>query len=289
MLLLSKGILNHKISKNIKKGYLSFSLNLAHSNLSGFNVCPKANKLIAKNVGLSSMDQKSTSKNLLSNCAFTCVASGGNAGIYPAVLESRIKKTIAFFKDRKFFLNSLVYEIELAIKQAKKKGLKPVFRLNAYSDILWEKFKIKTKKQVFSSSYGGYVDCTIEKNIFELFPEADFYDYSKILFRKPPANYQITYSHYGNWKETAKALKTGLNVAVVFEKLPNKLTINNISYTVIDGDITDLRLNEAEKVGIHTKPVIVGLKFKGSKAELSHQIKEGFALPEATNERAYIC
>ena len=268
MLLLSKGILNHKISKNIKKGYLAFSLNLAHSNLSGFNVCPKANKLIDKNVDFSSKIQKSTSKNFLSNCAFTCVASGGNAGIYPAVLESRIKKTIAFFKDRKAFLNSLVYEIEKAIKQAKKKQLKPVFRLNAYSDILWEKFKIKDNK-----------------NVFELFPNVDFYDYSKILHRKPPKNYQITYSHYGNWKETETALKTGLNVAVVFEKLPKQLTINNISYSVVDGDITDLRLNEA----VNNKPVIVGLKFKGSKAELSHQIKEGFALPEATNERAYIC
>ena len=258
MLLLSKGILNHKISKNIKKGYLSFSLNLAHSNLSGYNVCPKAKKLIAGS------DQNSK----LSNCAFTCVASGGNAGIYPAVLESRIKKTIAFFKDKKVFLNSLAHEIGLGIKQADKKALKPVFRLNAYSDILWERFTIKDNK-----------------NIFELFPNVDFYDYSKILHRKPPANYQLTYSHYGNWKDTAAALNQGTNVAIAFEKLPKQVTINNISYPVVDGDITDLRLNEA----VDNRPVIVGLKFKGSKAELTQQIEEGFALPEATNERAYIC
>ena len=44
MLLLSSGVLNHKIKKNIKEGYLTFSLNLAHSNLSGYNVCPKAQK-----------------------------------------------------------------------------------------------------------------------------------------------------------------------------------------------------------------------------------------------------
>tara|TARA_Y100000004_G_scaffold185991_1_gene236902 strand:+ start:369 stop:1139 length:771 start_codon:yes stop_codon:yes gene_type:complete len=256
MLLLSKGIINHKISKNIKKGYLAFSLNFAHSNLSGFNVCPKAKKLIEGG------DQNPK----LSDCSFSCVGQGGNAGIYPAVLESRIKKTIAFFKDRKFFLNSLVYEIEKAIKQAEKKQLKPVFRLNAYSDILFERFKIKDNK-----------------NIFELFPETDFYDYSKLLHRKTPANYQITYSHYGNWKETETALKTGLNVAMVFQELPKQLKINNNIYNVIDGDITDLRLNEK----INNKPVIVGLKFKGSKAELSHAIQTRFAIPN--KERMVIC
>ena len=153
-----------------------------------------------------------------------------------------------------------------AIKQAEKKGLKPVFRLNAYSDILFERFKIKDNK-----------------NIFELFPEVDFYDYSKILHRKPPKNYQITYSHYGNWKETLTALKTGLNVAMVFEELPKQLKINNNIYTVIDGDITDLRLDEK----INNKSVVVGLKFKGSKAELSHAINTRFAIPN--KESIIIC
>ena len=63
----------------------------------------------------------------------------------------------------------------------------------------------------------------------------------------------------------------------------NTTTTNNNIYTVIDGDITDLRLNEK----INNKPVIVGLKFKGSKAELSHAINTHFAIPN--KERIIIC
>ena len=43
--LLSDGKINHKIKKNIKLGYNTYSLNFAHSDLSGYNVCPIANKL----------------------------------------------------------------------------------------------------------------------------------------------------------------------------------------------------------------------------------------------------
>ena len=264
MMLLSKPELNHKIKKNIKMGYLTYSLNLAHSNLSGINVCPMAVKLIGKNPDR----DLGTDQNPLSNCSNCCVGFNGNAAIFSSVMESRIKKTIAFFKDRKFFLNSLAYEIEKAIKIANKKGLIPSFRLNAYSDIRWENYIIKDNK-----------------NVFELFPEAVFYDYSKLINRVTPDNYQITYSHYGNWNNTAAALNQGLNVSIVFEALPKQLTINNISYAVVDGDVSDVRIDER----INNRPVIVGLKFKGSKAKLNQAIADSFALPKATNERAYIC
>ena len=252
MKLLSNGIQNHKIKKNIKLGYLTFSLNLAHSNLSGYNVCAKAKKLIQDPINKSSGSSK------LADCSATCVAGNGFASIYSAVLESRIKKTIAFKKDTKFFLNSLAYEIQKAINQAQNKNLIPTFRLNAYSDICWERYTIKDNK-----------------NIFELFPGIDFYDYSKLLNRKVPSNYQLTYSHYGNWNETKTALNQGLNVAMVFQALPKQITINNTVYTVISGDASDLRLNEK----INNKPVIVGLKFKGSKVKLSSAIAGRFAIP----------
>ena len=260
--LLSPGVYNSKISKNIKKGYLAFSLNLAHSNLSGFNVCPKAEKLINDNSSV-----QDPNKNY-AKCSLDCVGQQGLASVYNTVLESRIKKTIAFFKDRDYFLNTLVYEVEKAINQANNKNLIPVFRLNAYSDILFERFKIKDNK-----------------NIFELFPGVNFYDYTKILNRKTPKNYQLTYSHYGNWKETLTALKTGLNVAMVFDKLPLTIKINNNTYNV-NGDKTDLRLNEK----INNKPVIVGLKFKAGKNKherLKAGIKSRFIVPN--NERAIIC
>ena len=266
MLLLSSGVLNHKIKKNIKEGYLTFSLNLAHSNLSGYNVCPKAQKLQGSNDHSTTLNQERDPA--LAGCSFSCVGGGGLAGVYTAVLESRIKKTISFFKDRDYFLQALAYEIEKAIKQAKNKGLKPAFRLNAYSDILWERFKVKDNK-----------------NIFELFPGVEFYDYTKILNRKTPPNYTLTYSHFGNWKETAAALNQGLNVAVVFQELPPYVNINKKLIPVIDGDVTDLRINES----VNGSNCIVGLKFKGSKKELNQAINERFTIPAAHNLRAYIC
>lgn len=262
--LLSNGVTNSKIKKNIKEGYLTYSLNFAHSNLSGYNVCQKAELLIGNN------DSKFSGSNKKAACSLSCVGGGGLANVYSSVLESRIKKTISFFKDRDYFLNSLVYEIKKAIKQAKSKGLKPSFRLNAYSDILWERYNIKDNK-----------------TIFDFFPEVEFYDYTKILKRKTPGNYQLTYSHYGKMFETLKALKAGLNVAMVFDVLPPTIKINNKQYIVIDGDKTDLRLDEK----INGEPVIVGLKFKApaqfKQQQLLEGIKTGFVVQ--SNNRAFIC
>ena len=256
MMLLSKGETNHKIKKNIKLGYYTSSLNLAHSDLSGFNVCPIANKLT---------EQENNPKK--SNCSFCCVAGNGFAEVWESVLESRINKTLTYFLDRQAFLERLVIEVNNAVKLAKKKDLKPTFRLNAYSDIRWEKDIIEDGK-----------------NIFDLFPETDFYDYTKLLNRTTPKNYQLTYSHHNSdFIETTKALESGLNCAIVFQKLPKFIRVNGIKYTVLNGDETDLRLDEK----INGQTVVVGLKFKGSKAKLNDAIIEGFCIAENNNSLEY--
>ena len=96
--LLSDGKINHKIKKNIKLGYNTYSLNFAHSDLSGFNVCPKANKLTEQ--------EENKSK---SNCSSCCVGFNGFASIYSDVMESRIKKTISYYVDRESFYNQLIH------------------------------------------------------------------------------------------------------------------------------------------------------------------------------------
>ena len=53
----------------------------------------------------------------------------------------------------------------------------------------------------------------------------------------------------------------------------------------VDGDVTDLRINES----VNGSNCIVGLKFKGSKKELNQAINERFTIPAAHNLRAYIC
>ena len=255
-MLLSKGEINHKLKKNSKLGYYTSSLNLAHSDLSGFNVCPMANKLTENE------DNKNKS-----NCSSCCVGYNGFAQIHSSVIESRINKTLSYFLDKQAFLERLVIEINNAVKLAKKKGLKPTFRLNAYSDIRWENDII-----------------TDGKNIFELFPNITFYDYSKLSNRKVPGNYQLTYSHHkANFEDTSEALLNGMNVAIVFEKLPKMINIKGIEYIVINGDETDLRIDE--KIG--NKSVVVGLKFKGSKKKLNNALIEGFAISKNNPSLTY--
>ena len=255
-MLLSNGKLNHKIKKNIKLGYNTYSLNFAHSDISGYNVCPIANKLTT--------GENNTNK---SNCSSCCVGYNGFASIHNSVMESRIKKTLSYFLDKKAFMDRLIIEINNAVKLSNKKNLTPSFRLNAYSDIRWEKENI-----------------TDNKNIFELFPDVVFYDYTKLINRTTPANYQLTYSHHNSdFKDTTTALNNGLNVAMVFEKLPEYIKINGKKYIVINGDETDLRIDEK----INGQTVIVGLKFKGSKKKLNNAIMQGFAIAKNNSSLIY--
>jgi hypothetical protein len=55
-----------------------------------------------------------------------------------------------------------------------------------------------------------------------------------------------------NWDDCVLALNTGINVAVVFNQVPNTYK----GYKVVDGDVSDERFNDQ-------KGVIVGLKAKG--------------------------
>jgi hypothetical protein len=244
MKLLSKPTTNYKSNKNIKIGYNTYYLSLAHSDISGYNVCPMANKLKAKE----------NNKNK-SSCSFVCVGYNGFANIYKSIMAARIRKTKLFYENRNEFFKLLIKDIESAIKSSIKKDLIPTFRLNTYSDIKYENIKVNHNNKVYN-------------NIFEIFPNIKFYDYTKIANRKTPKNYELTYSYYGN----KKALKNEINnknVAIVFDQLP-KTYKNKI---VIDGDKTDLRLADNDGTD-----VIVGLKFKGSKKALKNGINEGFVI-----------
>ena len=150
--LISDPKINFKASKNLKLNVKTYFLSLMPSDLSGYNVCPMANQ-VAK---------KENSKNK-SDCSLVCVAHNGN-GNFSNVKNARIRKTKMFFENKNLFMEQLVSDIFKGINQAKKEGFEPSFRLNAYSDIKWEKIKI--------SSFGN-------ATIFELFPNVIFYDYTK--------------------------------------------------------------------------------------------------------------
>jgi len=219
---------NTKTVKGEALGYRTFILHLAPSNVSGYNVCPKASK----------------------GCAAACLNTAGR-GRFDNTQNARIRKTRLFFNDRLTFMAMLVKDIQAAIRNAERNNLIPVFRLNGTSDIRWETVKV-----------GPFA------NIMEMFPTRQFYDYTKISNRRNiPANYNLTFSRSeDNDTECVTAGILGMNIAVVFNvkkgaPLPATYNIkpdNLVSSDkqVIDGDESDLRFLDPDGS-------IVGLRGKG--------------------------
>jgi len=214
---------NPKIQKGTKMGYLSFILHLAPSTLSGRNTCPKATR----------------------GCAAACLNTAGRGGMFKkgettnVIQKARIRKTQYFFEARDAFMKDLYHDIVRAKKFAERKGLIPVFRLNGTSDLSWEKYEVGTTGM----------------NLFQLFPTTQFYDYTKILGRKVAqyANYHLTFSRAdGNDADVARAIEQGLNIAAVFDHMPETY----MGLPVINADDTDLRF-------LDPKGCIAGLKAKG--------------------------
>ena len=213
---------NPKIQKGTKLGYLSFILHLAPADLSGHNTCPKAT----------------------AGCKAACLNTAGRGGMFRkgentnVIQKARIRKTLSFFNDREQFMKDLAKDIRKGIKQATKLGLTPVFRLNGTSDLSFEKYEVEGAK-----------------NIFALFPDVQFYDYTKVLGRKVADinNYHLTFSAAdGNDADVNKAIAQGMNVTVVFDKIPAEYK----GKPVFNADETDLRF-------LDPKGVVLGLKAKG--------------------------
>ena len=208
-------------------------------NSKGINVCSHASK----------------------GCAESCLVSSGFGGMYTNVKLGRIKKTEYFLHDRVGFLFQLKAEIEKALITFKDK-FKLVVRLNGTSDLVFEKYR------VFE---GG-------KNIFEVFDNVTFYDYTKnwTRFEKVlPKNYSLTFSRSEtNDIKAMELLKQGYNVAMVFSKLPTSYK----GFEVINADESDLRF-------LDKKGVICGLKYKmltGKGADNSLALKSGFVINTST-------
>jgi hypothetical protein len=225
MKLLSVG--NPKILKGMKQGYMTYILHLAPVDVSGYNTCPKAT----------------------AGCKTACLNTAGRGGMFKkgettnVIQQARIRKTKLFFENRAEFMALLVKDIQLAIKQSAKKNLIPVFRLNGTSDLAWEKY-----------------DVIDNKNIFEVFPNVQFYDYTKILGRKVRniPNYHLTFSAAdGNDADVLSAIKQNYNVATVFGiKKSQPMPETYEGMPVFNGDDSDLRF-------LDPKGVVVGLYAKG--------------------------
>lgn len=211
---------NAKTVKGQTLGFLTGILYLAPADVSGHQVCPMAEA---------------------AGCKAPCLFTSGR-GAMSSVQAARINRTKYFFEDRETFMLQLVHDIKALIRQAARKGMTPLVRLNGTSDIRWELIPAKNGQ-----------------TLFELFPDVQFYDYTKIPNRHSiPANYDLTFSYSGlaSFEKHAKrAIDNGMRVAVVFR---NKADIpaEYQGLECIGGDDSDVR-------HLEPKGVVVALYAKG--------------------------
>lgn len=226
--LLAKPESNPKIAKGLSQGVMTAPLHLAPADLSGWNVCPMATL----------------------GCKAACLHTAGNPAAMAGKDRARKARTLAFFKARAAFMIVLADEIKRHSDTARKLGMIAAVRLNATSDIRWEREAV---------TLGGVT----YPNLMSLFPDVRFYDYTKIANRRNvPDNYSLVFSlAENNDNQAVAAIANGFNVAVVFDTkrnrpLPDKYTIAGLTLRVIDGDLDDARFADP-------KGVIVGLRAKG--------------------------
>ena len=180
----------------------------------------------------------------IASCKEACLNTAGRGGIIKkgettnVIQEARKRKTKLFLEDRTTFMTDLIADITKFANYCKNKDKLPCIRLNGTSDIQYEKILVEGK------------------NIFEHFPDVQFYNYTKIPTRKISQykNYHLTWSYSeANPKYTAWYDKIAYNIAVVFN---GAFPIYFKGREVVNGDESDLRFLDKQNV-------IVGLKAKG--------------------------
>ena len=194
----------------------------------------------------------------IAGCKEACLNTAGRGGIMKkgettnVIQEARKRKTKLYLEDRDTFMSYLIADITKFVRYCEKKDKLPCLRLNGTSDIQWETIKIDGQ------------------NIFDMFPNVQFYDYTKIPTRKVKhiTNYHLTWSYSEANMGYAKLFdKIAYNIAVVFN---GSLPIHFKGREVINGDESDIRFMD--------KPnVIVGLKAKGK----ARQDTSGFVIQTA--------
>jgi hypothetical protein len=184
-------------------------------------------------------------------CRAACLYTAGN-GRYDTVKAGRIRRTVEWFETRDACKARIVSDIQKLVRLCEQYGLQPAVRLNGTSDIRWE---------------------SVWPELFDMFPNVQFYDYTKDYNRLSyshylPSNYHLTFSRSEcNDDIVLQILEDGrANVAVVFKgALPE--TWNG--YPVYDADNDDLRFLDEYQGG-----AVAGLKAKGS----ARTDKSGFVI-----------
>lgn len=256
--LLSDGEDNSKLAKNRER---TWSLNLSPASTSGKNVCPHSTP----------------------GCRAACVAFSGLYQMRPSFIgAARIRKTQAFFADRKAFLAKLCQELANANAMQAAARSYGYVRLNTFSDISWERM--------------------IDLGAFKYLR---FYDYTKDIRRalNHPAThptYRLTYSvnERTDPADVLRLIRAGGTAAQVRSDIiytpqhgiigpcPDSTTVGPYRFLTVDGDEHDNRWA--------TPPGrVVILRLKGTIAMREAARSTGFAqlsisAPARTEPRALL-
>ena len=249
-----------KMMKSYNHNVATYCVYLAPANMAGrtkkgtrINVCPMSQH--CKELCLNSAGHNKAD-----------ILSNGNENVRKSLINiSRIKKTKLFYNDRDLYMDILIHEINRDRSYAKRNGMDFSVRLNGTSDLSPEIMKKDGK------------------NILEIFPDVQFYDYTKVYNRtklmKFYPNYDITFSYDGyNWDQCEQFLNDGGKVAVVFdsETMPKYYK----GYKVIDANGYDMRY-------LDPKGCIMGLEFhpiaKDGKVLYAKDIDDPFVVKTENN------
>lgn len=226
-----------KLEYSYKAGYETYGIYLAPSTLArdekhpNINVCP-----------FSAMCAEHCLNGAGRN-KIAILANEGKEGL-SRIDKARINRTHLFFDNRDLFMKIMLSEINQAMNHAKKNNMGFAIRLNCTSDLNLELFK-----------YEG-------KNILQMFPNVQFYDYTKVptnlMLANKYKNYHVVLSYDGtNWDLCEQYLKNGGQVAVVFDLYDNKgkqvMPKTWKGYRVVSGNESDTRFLDPQGViiGLH--------------------------------------
>lgn len=224
---------NSKLAKARDYGYLAVGLELAPGKLAGRGEACPAR----------------------GDCYRTCIFSSG-FGAMTSVRKARIDRHRLMFNTdgqlNQLALDQLISEIKAAQRKAVRLKLKLAVRLNVFSDISWE---------------------NVAPALFMMFPDVQFYDYTKIVTRarryvegKLPFNYHLTFSiseYVPLYSDTERLLRVGdeshvqrMSVALPLYQNVKAIWLPSTYARHVDGDKHDLTF-------LHPAGSIILLSAKG--------------------------
>lgn len=202
----------------------AYGLSLAPADMSGFDACMWRT----------------------TECTAMCVLATGGRSSFAPIRAARVAKTRALAEHPQAFVTLLAHEIRAAV--ARHGGID--LRLNVASDLRWER---------------------IAPELLAI-PGVRAYDYTKAPAsqRTVDPSYHLTFSVSERGASVGEALewlRSGGNAAVVFER-PTRGAWDGLlpdaweSFPVVDGDVSDSRVDDAPGtvVGLRAKGAGIGVK-----------------------------